>query len=343
MKGIAMIIFFGTYTRRKSEGIYAADFNEKTGQLSNLRLVIQEESPTYLALSQNNCLYSVGATEMGGGIASFSPDFQLLNHVVEEGAPLCHIFIDDRRQFVYGANYHKGQVLSYKIEKNGCLSFVDKQTHIGCGPHKNQTAAHAHFVGLTPDRYLVTCDLGCDQLITYRVQETGQLQKISVYHSQPGAGPRHIVFHPTEKIAYLICELNATIEVLIYDGLGQFECLQIISTLPADYKGENACAAIRISADGAFLYASNRGHNSIAVYKILGDASLTLVEIVPSYGQIPRDFALSPDNQFLLVAHQDSDNATVFSRNPKTGKLSLLQNDFYVPEAVCVLFPSTNS
>ena len=333
-----MKVYFGTYTKRNSKGIYAADFDQKTGQLTNLQLAAKENNPTYLAFAKDGALYTVGATESGGGIAAYSADFQLLNHVVEEGAPLCYVSVDENRQLVYGANYHKGQVLVYKRQPDGSLVLSDSDTHNGSGPHENQASAHVHYAHLTPDQYLLTCDLGCDQVVTYQVSSDGKLSRLETYHSAPGAGPRHLIFHPTAKIAYLICELNSTIEVLIYDGLGQFELMQTISTLPSEYTDFNGTAAIKLSSDGKFLYASNRGHDSIAVYKVLGDASLELVEIVPSHGKTPRDFSLSPDNAYLVVAHQDSDNVTVFSRDSTTGRLSEISHDFQVPEAVCVLF-----
>ncbi|HFH9837209.1 TPA: lactonase family protein [Streptococcus suis] len=331
-----MTVYFGTYTKRSSQGIYAADFNQQTGQLSNLRLVVQEPNPTYLAFAKDGCLYSVGAEQGLGGIASFSSDLSLLNHVVDEGAPLCYVAIDEERELVYGANYHKGQVLVYKRLTDGSLELADTVTHTGSGPHENQASPHVHFTDLTPDKYLVTCDLGTDQVVTYTVSEAGKLEKLASYHSAAGAGPRHIAFHPTAKIAYLICELNSTIEVLIYDGLGHFELMQTISTLPNDYTGFNGTAAIRISKDGRFVYGSNRGHDSIAVYKTLGDASLELVEIVHTQGQTPRDFTLSSDEKHLIVAHQDSDNITVFARDTTTGRLTEISHDFQVPEAVCV-------
>ena len=125
---------------------------------------------------------------------------------------------------------------------------------------------------------------------------------------------------------------------MIYDGVGEFERMQVISTLPDGYEEFNATAAIRLSKDGKYLYASNRGHDSIAVFSILADGSLELLEIVPSHGKTPRDFDLTPDQEFLIAVHQDSDNATVFKRNPKTGRLAELSNDFRVPEAVCITF-----
>lgn len=332
-----MTLYFGSYTRRLSKGIQSADFDEQTGKLSHLQLLVTEENPTYLAFSQAGNLYTVGSENGQGGIAAFDTCFHPLNHVVTDGAPLCYVAVDNDRQLVYGANYHKGQILSYKIEEDGSLSLADIVQHDGSGPHENQTTAHAHFADLTPDKYLVTCDLGTDSVVTYEVTTDGKLTQIGHYKSTPGAGPRHIVFHPTAKIAYLICELNATIEVLIYDGVGQFEHLQTISTLPDDYDGTNNTAAIRISKDGKFVYASNRGHDSIAIYRTLGDATLELITIQSSLGKIPRDFNLVANDRYLIVVHQDSDNVVVFERDTKTGLLTETPQDFKVPEAVCLL------
>ncbi|WP_105124818.1 lactonase family protein [Streptococcus suis] len=333
-----MAVYFGTYTKRESKGIYKAQFNSETGQLSNLELVAEEPNPTYLAFDKAGRLYSVGAENGQGGIVAFDTDFSLLNHVVSEGAPHCYVAIDDERNLVYAANYHKGQVLVYKRLENGSLELTDIAQHQGSGPHENQASAHVHFSDLTPDKFLVTCDLGCDQVVTYKVNEQGKVEKLATYQAAAGSGPRHIVFHPVAKIAYLICELNSTIEVLIYDGWGEFEHLQTISTLPQDHTGFNGTAAIRITKDGKFVYGSNRGNDSIAVYKTLGDASLELVQIVSTQGKTPRDFTLSPDEKHLIAVHQDSDNATVFSRDTETGRLTELSHDFYLPEAVCVTF-----
>ena len=255
-----------------------------------------------------------------------------------EGAPHCYVAVDEKRGLVYGANYHKGQVLVYKRKEDGSLELADAVQHSGHGPHENQASPHVHFTDLTPDHYLVTCDLGTDEVTTYDVNPEGKLNKLTTYNCSPGAGARHLVFHNHYKIAYLICELNSTIEVLIYDGVGAFEKMQVISTLPEGFNDFNGTAAIRLSQDGKYLYASNRGHDSIVVYTILADGSLELLEFVPTNGKTPRDFILSPDQEFLIAVHQDSDNATVFKRNPETGRLAELSNDFHVPEAVCVTF-----
>lgn len=331
-------VYFGTYTRRTSKGIYSADFDRETGKLSNLLLEVAEPSPTYLAFAENGQLYSVGAQGSKGGAAAFDSDFSPLNHVVEEGAPLCYIAVDEERGLVYGSNYHKGQVLVYKRQTDGKLTLADTVQHQGSGPHENQATPHVHYADLTPDKYLVTCDLGTDEVTTYDISDEGKLTQLASYKAAPGAGARHIIFHPLFKVAYLMCELNSTIEVLIYDGVGSFECMQTISTLPADYSDFNGTAAIRLSPDGRFVYGSNRGHDSIAVYRVIGDGELELIEHALTLGKNPRDFNLTPDGRHLIAVHQDSDNATVFKRDTETGRLTELSHDFTVPEAVCVTF-----
>ncbi|MDR1567635.1 MAG: lactonase family protein [Streptococcaceae bacterium] len=329
-------IYFGTYTKRISEGIYSLDLNLETKQLGNLQLVAKEANPTYLSFDEENHLYTVGATDTRGGIAAFDANFKLLNHVVEEGAPLCYVAVDEKRNLVYGANYHKGEILVYRKLSDGRIELSDKVPRSGHGPHENQTSSHVHFADLTPDNYLVACDLGTDSVTTYDIKE-GKLVEIANFQATAGSGARHIVFHPRNKIAYLFCELDSTIEVLVYDGRGDFELLQKISTIPETHTTFNGGAAIRISNDGEFVYASNRGHNSIAVFSTDLIGLLTLVDYTSTEGEIPRDFNFNVTEDFLIVANQDSDNVTLFERDSKTGELILRQKDVFLPEGLCVL------
>ncbi|KHD45135.1 lactonase family protein [Streptococcus hongkongensis] len=330
-------IYFGTYTKRQSQGIYQADYDQESGQLANLNLLAKLKNSTYIAKSLAENFYVTTNDNENGGIVALNKHGQLINSALIQGTSLCHIAIDEKRQLVYGANYHNGQISLHQIDQTGSVTLKDTVQLEGAGPHPNQESAHAHYVGLTSDNYLVTCDLGTDSVTTYEVLGDFTLKKIANYQAEPGAGARHLVFHPTEKIAYLICELNSSVEVLIYNGLGHFEKLQTISTLPMDYQGFNATAAIRISKDGKNLYASNRGHHSIAVYTIRKDGQLDLLEIVPSQGHTPRDFILTDNQKHLIIPHQESDNISIFARNPSTGHLQLIANDFLIPESVCVI------
>lgn len=334
-------ILLGTYTRRVSEGIYSIMLDTKAQELKDLKLEAKENSPTYLAKSRKGKLYTVTSADGKGGIGAYDAKLLLLNTVTEEGAPLCYVAVDEARQLAYGANYHKGEVNVYRILEDGSLALADAVFHKeATGPHENQDAPHAHFSGLTPDQRLAVCDLGTDIVYTYDVSADGKLKEVAQYHAEPGTGPRHLVFHPDGQHAYLFGELASTVTVLAYHPeTGSFEARQKISTLPEDFDAFNGGAAIRISKDGRFLYASNRGHDSIAVYEVLKDGGkLALIQLISAEGAFPRDFALDPGNDFLVAANQNTDNLSLYRRDAETGRLTLLQKNVYAPECVCVYF-----
>lgn len=334
-------ILLGTYTRRISQGIYQIELDTAAETLANLELVTEENSPTYLAKSTENFLYSVTTRNDQGGMSSYDPQNSFLNAVTEDGAPPCYVAVDEARQLVYGANYHKGELNTYKIQPDGSLTAAATLAHTEpTGPHKNQDKAHTHYTDLTPDQRLAVCDLGTDRVYTYDVTNEGEVEETAVYVAEPGTGPRHLVFHPNKSIAYLFGELDSTVTVLAYDEAdGSFTQKQKVSTLPKDYDGENGGAAIRISNDGRYLYTSNRGHNSLAVFAIDEDGlSVEMIQSISTEGDFPRDFALSPDNDYVVAANQNSDNLTLYRRDSQTGLLTMIQKDVFAPEAVCVYF-----
>lgn len=337
-------IILGSYTKKDSKGIYSVELDTKNKVLTNLQALITEDNPTFLDISNKEIVYTVSKDGDFGGIASYQQTqdgaFTLLNRVTEEGAPPCYVAVDEERQLVYGANYHKGVITSYIINPDGSLSLADRKEHLGNGPHANQNSPHAHYSDLAPDGRLIACDLGNDTVYTYDVDTKGKLTEVAVFKANPGTGPRHIVFHPNHTSAYLFGELSNEVVVLSYDTTsGVFSQEQVISTLPEDFTDFSGGAAIRVSKDGKFLYASNRGHNSLAVYKINNSGkSLELIQLISVEGDFPRDFDLSPNQQFVIVANQNTDNLTLFERNENTGELTLLQKDFYAPEIVCLKF-----
>ena len=334
-------MLLGTYTRRESKGVYSLVLDTDKEELLDLELVTEENSPTYLAKSQKGNLYTVTAVDGKGGVGAYDADVNFLNAVTEEGAPLCYVAVDEARQLVYGANYHKGKVFVYQIAADGSLTLADAVEHDEpTGPHENQDHAHAHYSDLTPDRRLVVCDLGTDRVYTYDVSDAGKLTEVAAYVAPAGTGPRHLVFHPNTNYAYLFGESDSTVTVLAYDGAtGAFEEKQKLSTLPEDFEGFNGGAAVRISNDGKFVYLSNRGHNSIAVFAVgENGASLEFVQHISTEGDHPRDFDLDPTNNFLLCANQNTDNLTLYRRDPKNGTLTLVKKDIYAPECVCILF-----
>ncbi|KAF1302361.1 MULTISPECIES: lactonase family protein [Enterococcus] len=334
-------ILLGTYTRRESKGIYSIVLDTEKETLEQLELVASENSPTYLARSKDSNTYSVTSVEGQGGCAAYNENFTFLNAITEEGAPLCYVSVDEPRKLVYGANYHKGEVNVYRILADGSLAASDALYHDEpTGSHENQDKPHVHYTDLTPDGRLAVCDLGTDRVYTYDVSIEGKLSEVAVYVAEDKTGPRHLAFHPNKEIAYLFGELDSTITVLRYNKEdGSFAALQKISTLPEDFHEFNGGAAIRVSNDGRFVYASNRGHNSIAVFQTADNGQqLAFVQHISTEGDFPRDFALDPSDHYLVAANQNSDNLTLYRRDSESGKLTLLQKDVYAPETVCVLF-----
>lgn len=340
-------ILLGTYTKKDSKGVYSIELDSGTKKLDLLKEEITNiGSPTYLGGNDDySLLFAVSKTEDGqGGIASFKKgelgNYIALDTYLEEGAPPCYVAYDNKKELVYAANYHKGEVSVYSVDEEGVMTLLDKSAHSGSSVHENQSSPHAHFFDLSPENnFLIACDLGTDEVITYTINEEGKLDKVASLPVKPGTGPRHIVFHPNKKHAYVFGELSSEVLTFSFDNEnGTFEHLQTLSSIPEDHTTFNGGAAIRISLDGKYVYASNRGHDSLAVYSVNEDGTLELVEYVPTEGETPRDFNIDPTDTFVVVGHQDSDNLTLFERNKKDGTLTLLQKDVYAPEVVNVEF-----
>lgn len=335
-------LLLGSYTKKKSDGIYQIQFNPETKKIKDLKLIISEDNPTYLAKSLNNIIYTVTKEGDDGGIAAYrqSEDgsYTLLNRVVKKGAPPCYVAVDENKQLVLAANYHKGEITTYKIADDGKITLADQIVHTGQGPHENQGSAHAHYADLAPDDRLVACDLGTDEVYVYDISEDGKLSEVSRYKAAPGFGPRHLVFHPNQKIAYLFGELSSTIAVLRYQEDGSFEHLHSCSTLPEGFTAFNGGAALRVSSDGRFLYASNRGHNSLVVYALHEEGKqMQTIQHISSEGDFPRDFNFDATEKFIILANQNTDNLTLYERNLETGLLDMIEKDIYAPECVCIL------
>ena len=340
------VLYLGSYTKRESKGVHQIILDTDKKELRDYRLIAEVDSPTYLDLSADKeTLYAISKTDEGGGVTSFKENengtYDKVSEISAEGSAPCYIYFDEEKKLIFTANYHGGYLTVYKENADGSFTMTDRAQHEGSSIHENQTIPHVHYSALSPDKkFLLSCDLGTDEVYTYTVSAEGKLAEVARYKATPGTGPRHLVFHPNGKVAYMFGELSSDVEVLAYDAAaGTFSLLQVITTIPEEHTGFNGGAAIRISADGKFLYASNRGHDSLVVYAVSEDGeTLSLVEYVPTEGNIPRDFNLDPSGQFVIVAHQDSDNLTLFERDAETGKLTLLQKDVYAPECVCVFY-----
>ncbi|MFZ2353463.1 lactonase family protein [Paucilactobacillus nenjiangensis] len=331
----------GTYTKKTSKGIYTVELDTNSKTLSEPKFIIEASNPTYLAISKSHHLFSVIKEDDEGGVGSFDLNdnsFAAADKVLADGAPPAYVGIDEARQLVFSGNYHLATVDVMKTNNDGSLTLTDSVTHQGVtGPAPEQNTPHVHYCDLTPDQRLVVCDLGMDLVVVYDVSDDGKLTAVSQYHSEPGFGSRHIVFHHNGKFAYLMGELSSQVEVLSYNSTSaEFTHVQTIKTIPSDWTAHNGAAAIHISSDGRFLYNSNRGQNTIAVFEIGSDFKLTHLQSISTEGDFPRDFELDQTEDFLIVANQNTDNLTLYSRDKDTGLLTLNQKDVHCPEGVCV-------
>ncbi|MDQ2792671.1 MAG: lactonase family protein [Bacteroidota bacterium] len=327
--------------------------NASSGAFTKVSAQLGGASPTYLTLTPNHrFLYAVSETQTfrgapGGGVSSFAIDphsgaLQLLGQQPSGGAAPCYISLDHTGKNALVANYVGGNVSLLPVAADGQLGPPTTDQHTGSGPHKNQTSSHAHC--LLPDpanKFAFAVNLGTDQVVGYRLDApASRLARLPepAFVAKPGAGPRHLTFLPNGKTAYLINELNSTVTTLAYDAAtGHFRELQTVSALPASYTGNNSCADVHVAPNGLFLYASNRGHNSIAVFAIdSSNGTLVPIQDVDTQGKTPRNFALDPSGRLLLVANQNSNNLVSYRVDAFSGLLTPTGQQAVVPAPMFV-------
>ena len=355
-KSNEMLLYVGTYTSKGSEGIYIYKFDAETGALSRIHTVKNVAEPSFLTIDKDRkYLYAVNETEEYGGkksgaVSAFAidqktGDLKFLNKQPSLGGAPCHIAVSNNKKFVLAANYLGGNVSVFPIQAGGRLgALVDVRQHSGTGPNKNrQEAPHAHSINLDEkNRFAAACDLGADRVFIYEFDDkNGKLKPNPAqefYPTKSGAGPRHFAFHPNAKFAFVINELDMTISSLAFDEKkGTLKEIQTVSTLPENFKGANTCADIHVSPNGKFLYGTNRGHDSLVVYKVdEKTGKLDYIEHVSTGGKTPRNFTIAPNGRFLLAANQNSDSITVFSIDEKSGRLSPTANKATVSMPVCL-------
>lgn len=334
------LLFAGTYTKGTSKGIYAYRFQGKTGDLIPMGLVAETEDPTFLALSANHS-FLYAANEVGnyknthsGLISGFAIDhltgkLKPVNAVASAGAGPCQISVDHTGLALFVANYGSGSAASFQLGSNGRLSAAVSQfQYSGHGPNKSrQESAHTHCTTVSPDnRWVLVNDLGLDRIMVYRLDpNTAKLTPNDppYWSAKPGVGPRHLAFHPKAAFAYSVNEMASSIDTLAWNtGTGTLTMIDTVSTLPPDFHSESTAAEIAVDSTGHFVYASNRGHDSIAVFSIdQKTGKLTPVEFTSSGGQEPRFFTLDPTGLWLLAANQTTGNIVVFKRDPTSGRL----------------------
>jgi 6-phosphogluconolactonase len=345
------LVYIGTYTGPQSQGIYAFRFDAASGKLTPLGVAAETRNPSFVAVHPSGkFLYAANETN-NGAVTAYSLDaasgkLTELNTVPSHGGGPCYVTTDKTGKVAMVANYGGGSFASYPISVDGHLGeAASKIQDSGSGPVRNrQEGPHAHSINPSPDnRFVIGADLGLDKLLIFKLDSrTGKLTPNSPDSAllKPGSGPRHFAFHPKAKFAYVINELASTITGFTWDrARGALTEIQTTTTLPSDFAGQNSTAHIAVHPNGKFVYGSNRGHDSIAVFAVdPKKGTLTAVEHVSTKGKTPRNFSLDPAGNFLIAANQNTNNIVVFKVDPGTGRLKATGETAEVGSPVCVRF-----
>jgi 6-phosphogluconolactonase len=348
-------VYVGTYQQPApsiKKGIFTYTLDPSTGHLAYHSEINDIDNPSFLAIdSSQRYLYAVDENPdlekcrvHAYRIDPRSGRLGLLNSQPSLGTLPCHVSVDQTDQFVFVANYGSGSVSVLPVGGNGHLQPAsDFHQHAGSGINpQRQEGPHAHCAIMDPaSLYLFVADLGIDRIMSYRLDRAGKRlvpNEPPYLELPPGSGPRHLTFHQNGCFAYLINELDSTIMTLQYDERnGTFTVIDTVSTLPDDFPGESYCAEICIAPSGNFLYGSNRGYDSLAIFSIDQDTGrLSIISHQATHGRTPRNFAIDPGGTFLLAANQDSNNIVTFRINPRTGLLTFVDQTTDVPSPVCL-------
>ena len=338
----SMPFYVGTYTDGESEGIYEYGLSSE-GKLSKIGLAAKTSNPSYLAFNKDKDILLTVNENDSGTVQSFSiknDSLQLINERPSGGAHPCYIKANEEG-FVLAANYSSGSVGLLRLENQGKLSYLlDVDQHSGKGSTDRQTGPHAHSVAFLPhDHKVMQIDLGTNQLWFSKLDTAINRLKPATPRTldmPKGTGPRHYAFHPKKPIMYILDELTSSI-TMVDTAKEKFKVMNTYSMLPEDYSEYNTGAELAVTKDGKFLYASNRGLNNIAIFKINADGTLKLLKNTPTKGKMPRNFSLSPDDKFLVAANQDSNSLVAFRRNKENGDLTYT-SEIKAPKPVFILF-----
>ena len=351
------LVFVGTYTQTDSQGIYTCRFDSDSGALEQVSVVTGAGNPSFVALHPSK-RYLYAASEVmefdgkeQGAVYAYSIDAEpgelnYLNSQGSGGPGPCHVKVDATGRFVLAANYHGGSVCILPVNDNGSLAPASEFIqHEGSSVNpRRQDQAHAHSIN--PDsqnRFAYVPDLGQDRVVIYELNtDDGRLAPSDPAYVEvnPGFGPRHFDFHPGGKWAYLINELGSTITAFEYDReSGSLSEFQVIGTLPTGFSGSNTTADIHVHPSGSFVYGSNRGHDSIAIFAVdQDDGRLTPLGHRSTRGRTPRNFGIDPSGRFLIAANQDSDNIVSFHIDQETGQLTPTGHELSIPMPVCIRY-----
>lgn len=347
-------VYVGTYTDGTSRGIYRTSLDLATGTANAPVLAGEAKNPTFLALHPSGrFLYAVSELDelagvKTGGVLAFAidattGDLKLLNQQPSQGGAPCHLVVDKTGKSVLVANYGGGNVAVLRIAADGRLEPASSvRAHEGSGPNAaRQQKPHAHGIYLdAAERFAVAPDLGADRVFVYRFDaQKGTLEPHGAAVLEPGSGPRHLAYHPSGRFAYVINELTSTIAAFGYDATkGELRPLETVKTLPEGFQGTSYAAEIEVSRDGRFLYGSNRGHDSLVVFRVDPTSGrLTLAGHVPVGGSWPRQFTIEASGRVLLAAHQRGGTLAFFKLDPQSGLPAPLGTSVAVDRPACLL------
>jgi 6-phosphogluconolactonase len=355
-RGAEYLVYVGTYTNGAGKGIYSYRFDTGSGKITPLGVAVETPNPSYLiADAKHRFVYAANESgnrggEPGNTVSAFAVDSKtgkltLLNKISTRGGGPCHLALDHTGRWIVAANYNTGSTAVLPVASDGKLdeaaAFVQ---HEGSGTDpRRQRGPHAHCALFAPDnRFLMVADLGLDKVLVYAFDPAkGSIVAANSGAVAPGAGVRHLAFHPNGKVLYTINELGSTLTAFNYNAkTGALAEFQTVSSLPPGVTGQNSTAEVQVNRAGTVLYGSNRGHDSIAVFSIDPKKfTLSPIEDMPTQGRTPRFFTLDPTGQYLFAANQDGNNVVVFKVDAKTGKLTPTgQTITDAASPVCVLF-----
>jgi len=354
---MAQLMYVGTYTEGTSKGIYAYRLDSKTGKLASLGLVAETPDPTFVALHPSGkFLYAVNEVtsyqgKKAGSVTSYSVDHATgkltqLNQVSTQSPGPCHLIVDATGKTLMVANYFGGSFTSFAIASDGKLgeaaSFIQLQ---GSGVNKDrQSAPHGHSVNLPKsNKFMLGADLGTDKIMIFNLDAPNG--KITPHDPpsasvKPGSGPRHLVIAPDQKHVYVLNEMGSSVSTFTYDpATAAMKLIDDVSALPADFKGESTGAEIAIDTAGKFVYSSNRGHDSIAVFAVdKGSGKLSLIQNQSTGGSQPRSFILDPSGNYLIAGNQKTNTMTTFKVDKSSGKLTATGDKYDLGAPVTFVF-----
>ena len=353
-KGNKEIIYAGTSSTKGSKGIYVFQYDRDLGKMTELQTLNEGMSPNFLTLSPDKkhlyAVFSKGTIkDDNGSVMSFTinPSTGFLTKLNEQsanGRGPAHVSIDPKNRFAYVSNYGDGTLSVYPINKDGSLNNAsDVIKHIGSSIVKGrQEGPHVHSTIPSNDgKFIYVSDLGIDKIMIYQVTSSGKLLPASVpfLDATPGSGPRHFTIHPNGNFAYSAQEISSTIESYkVNKSTGSLTAIERLHMIPDDFTARNSAADIHFSPDGKFLYASNRGHESLVIYKVNPkNGELSLIGHENTGGKHPRNFMIDKKGEFALTANQNTDNVVIFKRDKATGKLTPTGEQIIVPSVQCVI------